>query len=133
MADISYEEVVKLAEQLPENEQNKLIFHLRVQQVLHKEQTQETPDEQDSAVKDNLPLVGSSEYEDSYQYPTREELIEELNNLRASGAFEHVDSLYGKYANPEAPEVSAEAFHADLHAIATKWEQELDEFDAKHD
>jgi hypothetical protein len=38
------------------------------------------------------------------------------------------DSLLGKYANPNVPEMSEEAFHAQMHAIATEWEQELDEF-----
>jgi hypothetical protein len=37
-------------------------------------------------------------------------------------------SLYGKFANPNAPEVSAENLHAQLHSIASEWEQELDEF-----
>ena len=64
-----------------------------------------------------------------YHEPTREELIEKLNKLRASGAFEGKESLYGKYTNPNVPEMSEEEFHATLHDIATEWEQELDEFD----
>ena len=64
-----------------------------------------------------------------YGNPTREQLIEKLNNLRASGAFENVESLYGKYANTNIPAMSEEEFHAQLHDIATEWEQELDEFD----
>jgi hypothetical protein len=65
--------------------------------------------------------------------PTREELIQELNDLRAAGAFENLESLYGKYANSNTPELSEEDFHADLNVIATEWEQELDEFDITHD
>ncbi|MHB8628631.1 MAG: hypothetical protein ACYDBJ_16515 [Aggregatilineales bacterium] len=117
MADITYDQVVKLAEQLPETEQNKLIYHLRVKQVVHHIQEQAI----------------SIESPDSYLSPTREELIEELNVLRAAGAFEHVESLYGKYANPNAPELSEEAFHAQMHAIATEWEKELDEFYSNDD
>jgi len=63
----------------------------------------------------------------------REALISELEQLRAAGAFDHVESLYGKYANSNVPEMSAEDFHAELHAIATEWEQELDQFDPTND
>lgn len=38
------------------------------------------------------------------------------------------DRLLGKYANPNSPDMSEEDFHAQMHAIATEWEQELDEF-----
>lgn len=70
---------------------------------------------------------------DAYHNPAREALIEKLNQLRASGAYDHVESLYGKYANPNVPEMTEAEFHANLHSIATEWEQELDEFDAdKH-
>ena len=57
------------------------------------------------------------------------DLIDELDNLRAAGAFKNVESLYGKYANPNAPEMTEEEFHAQLHAMATEWEQELDDLD----
>jgi len=63
---------------------------------------------------------------------TREMFLRELEDLRKAGAFENVESLYGKFANPNVPELSADALHAQIHAIATEWEQELDEFDPKH-
>ncbi len=133
MADISYDEVVKLAEQLPEPEQNQLIYHLRVKQAEHKTLPPRTRAEQMAAVEAEAGLARNSDSDASYREPTREELIQELDALRAAGAFKNVDSLYGKYANPDAAEISEEAFHADLHAIATEWEAELDEFDTQSD
>ncbi len=112
MADISYDEVVKMAEQLPETDQKKLIDHLRNKQAEYKANNQ---------------LRGPGV--DTYRNPTRADLISELKELQAAGALTDAESLYGKYTNPNIPEISAEEFHAGLHEIATEWEQELDEFD----
>ena len=127
---INYEDVVKLAEQLPENDQNKLIYHLRVKQAADKSGAQSAPEsaEETARLEDEWSLERGSEYVNYYRDPTREELIEELDNLRAAGKFDNVVSFYGKFANPNAPEMSEEDFHAQLHAIATEWEQELDDF-----
>lgn len=57
---------------------------------------------------------------------TREQALAELDALRAIGAFNNVESLYGKYARP-GTEVTDEELNAYLHAIATEWEQELDD------
>jgi hypothetical protein len=134
MANISFDEIVKLAEQLPQDEQNKLIYHLRVKQISHKTQAASVPfTEASGRIADEWFLKRGSEYVDFYRNPTREELIDEHNNLRDAGIFGKVESLYGKYANPYVPELSAEAFHAELHAIATEWEQELDDFDSNDD
>ena len=133
MADIRYDEVVKLAEQLPESEQNKLIYHLRAKQAAHKTQYQGSHAKQNPTFEEGEASARHTEGSGSYGEPTREELIQELNDLRAAGAFKDVTSLYGKYANPNAPEVSEEDFHAGLHAIATEWEEELDEFDTQSD
>jgi hypothetical protein len=65
---------------------------------------------------------------ESYREPTRQELIDKLNDLRASGSFKNIESLYGKYANSNVPEMSEEDFHASLHEIATGWQQEFDGF-----
>src|SRR5258707_2654646 len=100
MADMTYDEVVKLAEQLPEPEQNKLIYHLRAKQAEHKAHEQPDSVAHTQPVEDEWFLKRGSEYVDSYRSPTREELIGELNDLRAAGAFKNVESLYGKYANP---------------------------------
>lgn len=58
---------------------------------------------------------------------TRERLLAEFERRKASGAFEHTESLYGKYANPSL-DISAEALEATIHEAATAWEEELDEF-----
>lgn len=125
---VNLEDVVKLAEQLNPEQQNLLIYRLRVKQAQAKAhgQAAETSTER---FPDEWSTKPGSEYIDFYHDPTREELIDELDNLRAAGAFKNVESLYGKYANPNAPEMTEEAFHAQLHAMATEWEQELDDLD----
>ncbi len=60
--------------------------------------------------------------------PTREQLIAELEGLRAVGAFEHVESLRNKYYNPALDDLTDEQLLADIHEIATEWEKEVDEF-----
>lgn len=59
--------------------------------------------------------------------PTREEMIAELESLRAAGAFDRVESLYGKYAQ-SGIDPSEEELRAAIHEAATQWESELDEF-----
>ena len=130
---IEYEKLIELVEQLPEIEQNKLIYHLRARQVAQKTQAQPAPVQESELIQDEWYAERGSEYVDYYRNPTREQLIDELNTLRAAGVFEDTQSLYGKYANPNAPEMSEEELHAELHAIATEWEQELDELDPESD
>ncbi|MHB8628634.1 MAG: hypothetical protein ACYDBJ_16500 [Aggregatilineales bacterium] len=57
---------------------------------------------------------------------TREQAIADLEALRAAGAFEHVDSLFGKFA---APNVTWDADELDtfLREVGTEWESEMDE------
>ena len=55
--------------------------------------------------------------------PTREELLAELDALVAAGAFEHIDSLRNKYANPAVANMTDEQLLADIHEAATEWEQ----------
>lgn len=128
--NIEYEKLIELVEQLPEIEQNKLIYHLRTQRVAQKTKTQVMPAQESEPIHDEWYAERGSEYVDYYRNPTREQLIDELNDLRAAGVFDDTESLYGKYANPDAPEMSEEDTHAELHAIATEWEQELDELNA---
>jgi hypothetical protein len=125
---VNLEDVVKLAEQLNPEQQNLLIYRLRVKQG--KDQSREQSPSENEYPPDEWSLKRGSEYVDFYRDPTREELIEELNNLHAAGAFKNVESLYGKYANPNVLEMTEEELHAQLHAIATEWEQELDDPDA---
>jgi hypothetical protein len=126
MADIHFDDVLKLAEQLPENEQNKLIYTLRLKQ---KAQKPLSPSKSDAKpVQDRWYAQRGSEYVDSYRNPTREELLGEVGILRQMPARAE-NHLLGKYANPTIPEMSAEEFHAQMHVIVSEWEQELDEFD----
>lgn len=60
--------------------------------------------------------------------PTREELIAELEVLRSVGAFDNVESLRNKYANPALDALTDEQLSADIHEATTEWEKELDEF-----
>lgn len=112
---IKLDDVLKLAEQLDPEQQNLLIYRLRVKQMrdaqAHK-QTTETSTER----------LGTT------QSPSREELLRDVEKLRQQPV--HPDSsLLGKYANPNVPDMTEEAFHAELHTIAAEWEQELDELD----
>lgn len=126
MADVSFDDVLKLAEQLTENEQNKLIYTLRLKQEAHKPQSAATPEEAE-LLRDTWFLKRGSEYVDYYRSPTREELLRDAEDLRQTSPRPE-DRLLGKYASPDIPEMSEEEFHAQMHAIATGWEQELDEF-----
>lgn len=60
--------------------------------------------------------------------PTREELIAELEALRAGGAFNNVESMRNQYADPTRDHLTDEQLAADIHEAATEWESELDAF-----
>jgi hypothetical protein len=60
--------------------------------------------------------------------PTREELIAELEALQAAGAFNNVESLRNKFANPSFAALTDKQILADIREAATEWEKELDEF-----
>lgn len=109
--DATFEEVLKLAEQLERDEQDLLIYRLRVKQIKGHE-----PE-----------IIEPSELWNKSSSPTREELMRQVEILRGTPV-RSGDILLGKYANPNAPEMSEEEFHAQMHTIATEWEQELDEF-----
>jgi hypothetical protein len=97
MSDVTFEQVYELAKQLPSEERAELV-----------ERLQET-----------LP----------YKVPervTREQLIADFERKKADGAFNNIESLRGKYANPNV-DVSAEEIQAYLHKIGTEWEKEIDD------
>ena len=73
-------------------------------------------------------LVQSLEIPVPDMEPTREELIAELEMLRAAGAFNNVESLRNKFANPSLDALTDEQLLADIRESATEWEKELDEF-----
>lgn len=52
--------------------------------------------------------------------PTREELIAELKLLHARGAFNNVESLRNKYANPVLDNLTDEQLLADIREAATE-------------
>lgn len=116
---VSFDEVIKLAEQLTPAQQNVLIYRLRVRQI-HQRASFE-PSTPTRYIHHQL-LQPGSELANS-----REHLISEAESLRKTPPHSE-DRLLGKYANPNLTDISEEDFHAQLHAIATEWEQELDEF-----
>jgi hypothetical protein len=82
---------------------------------------QRLTDEQKAILRDQL-------WEETHTPVSRESLIAELQALRASGAFENVESLRNAFYTPAMESLTTEQLLADLHRIATEWEQELDEF-----
>ena len=108
---VNLEDVVKLAEQLDSDQQNLLIYRLRVKQMRERK-IRET-------------VVEARQV--SSESPTRNELLQELAILRQKPV-DIEDSLLGKYANSNVSDMTEEEFHAQMHSIATEWEQELDEF-----
>jgi len=97
MADMSFEEVLEKAEQLTSEERLRLVKELQAK----------LPPPLDYGI-------------------TREQLAAEMDELRASGAFEKAESLYGKFSNPKV-DVSDEEVNEYLHEIGTEWEEEMDE------
>lgn len=57
---------------------------------------------------------------------TRESLQAELEQRRAAGLFEHVDSLRNKYADPPL-DLSDDELRASIHQLSKEWEQDLDD------
>ena len=111
---VNLDDVLKLAEQLDPEQQNLLIYRLRVKQM------------RDSQAHDRLSVNPSFESADVAL--SREALIREAEILRQQPV-QPSSALLGKYANPNVPDMTEEAFHAELHSISAEWEQELDELD----
>jgi hypothetical protein len=59
---------------------------------------------------------------------TRERVLAEFERRKATGAFESVESLRGKFAHP-ALGLSFEEIQAITHEAATEWENEVDNLD----
>jgi len=58
---------------------------------------------------------------------TREQILAEFQRRKTSGEFEYIESLYGQFAHPDL-DLSDDSLNTMLHAIATEWENELDEY-----
>jgi hypothetical protein len=56
---------------------------------------------------------------------TREQLLAEMDLLRAAGAFDGVESLRNRYADPDT-DLSDEALRASIDTFATEWKQDID-------
>jgi len=97
MADVTFEKVLKLAERLAPVERK--LLAMRLENSIPKTERDET---------------------------FRQALIAEHEQLRNSGAFDHADSLYGKFASPNVT-WEADELDAFLHQVGTEWEAELDE------
>lgn len=94
---VTFEQVYKLAEQLPVEEQIDLAEKLR----------------------SKIPRKFTGQV-------TREMLLAEHERLKAVGAFDNVESLYGKYANPDA-DVSHEDLLATIREIRDQWKEDFPE------
>jgi len=97
MSDVTFDEVLELAKQLEPAKRLRLALQLE-------KSIPET--ERNSAF--------------------REAMIAEHEQLRTTGAFDHVDSLFGKFASPTALWTTDE-LDAFLHNVGTEWESEMDE------
>lgn len=94
---VTFEQVYQLAEQLPLDEQLNLAEKLRA--------------------KVPRKLTGKV---------TREMLLAEHERLKLVGAFENVESLYGKYANPDI-DVNHEDLLATIREIRDQWKEDFPE------
>jgi hypothetical protein len=124
---VSLDDVVKMVEQLDAEQQNLLIYRLRVKQMQAHKPIENAQASEPKRSSDTWIDKRGSEYIEPYRNPTRDELLQHAAILRQTPVRPD-SSLLGKYANPSIPDISEEAFHAQMHAIATEWEQELDEF-----
>jgi hypothetical protein len=97
MSDVTFEQVYELAKQLPSEEQVLLVESLQAN------------------------WSGELDYG-----VTREQLLAEMEELKASGAFDNVESLYGKYVSSNAQWKDGE-LEDYLHEVRTEWEKEIEE------
>lgn len=97
MGAVTLEQIAQLAEQLDVDEREALIIRLRA----------------------TLPAERN-------QRITREMLLAELEMLRAEGAFEGVESLRNKYADPPLNLSDAE-LSASIREFSQEWERDLDD------
>ena len=62
---------------------------------------------------------------------THEQAFAELEALRQAGAFDNVESLYGKYAR-EGLSIDNDELNDYLREIGSEWEADLDELGETH-
>ena len=97
MSDALLEQIIQLSGQLTSDESVRLMEHIQAK----------LPQKQPGTV-------------------TRDTLLAEHERLMAAGAFDHVESLRGKYMNPDI-DLTKEEIQAYLQDIGTAWERDIDE------
>lgn len=70
-------------------------------------------------------LLTTLQHEQAAPELTREQLIAELNALRAAGAFDHTVSLRDQYPNPALDGVSDQQLRAAIREAATEYKTDL--------
>jgi hypothetical protein len=99
MVAVTFDQVMRLAEQLSPNEQLALAQRLLTMAI--------------ASPTDSITLQA---------------IQAEHGRRLAAGDFENVESLRNKYAKPDS-DLSDEELRAGIREFATEWEQEFDEFD----
>ncbi len=97
MVDLTFDQIMQAVEALSREEQTLLIARLQIK---------------------TIEAAGTV---------TRESILAEFERRRATGAFDHVESLHGKFAHPDL-DLTFEEIQAITHEAATEWEDEIDEF-----
>src|SRR5437868_3666747 len=97
MSDVTFDEVLELAKQLAPAK--RLLLAMRL------EESVSAPDRNNAF---------------------RQALLAEHEQLRTTGAFDHVDSLFGKFATPDVA-WGADELDSFLHEVGTEWEAEMNE------
>lgn len=70
-------------------------------------------------------LLTTLQHEQAAPELTREQLIAELNALRAAGAFDRVDSLRDEYPSPALDDVSDWELRAAIREAATEYKMDM--------
>jgi hypothetical protein len=98
MSDMVLEQILELAKQLTPEENQELIDHLQ----------------------SRIPHQFSG-------MVTRETLLAEHERLKSVGAFDNVESLYGKFGRPGV-DISEEELNATIREIRDQWKEDFEEF-----
>jgi len=99
MNSLSFDQILRAAKQLTPQEKDDLIAHLRA-------------GEEDSPSERGMLL--------------REKMMAEFDRRKAAGAFDHLESLKGKFARAGA-HPDAEEVELYLRSLNTEWEEDADD------
>jgi hypothetical protein len=98
MSTMSFDQIVRAAQQLTPQERDELIARLR----------------------------GGSESSSERCALLRGEIVAEFERRKAAGAFNNLESLKGKFARP-GNHADADEMEAYLRGLSTEWEEDLDD------